>query len=151
MRHLILLLPILFNTAYLQAQSSAIGRLNAAFDGRVRFSIDGDELTVDHYQGGAHVRQDITYLEFLDSSSVTYVEEEAAVVVKCLAEQESCIQKEVFKTERITGTGRMTLSMPAGDPARGEAMAALRQLIAGEQERIVHHERATNTKPRRKN
>lgn len=151
MRHALLLFPLVLRTAVLPAQSAAIERLNAAFDGRVRFSIDDDELIVDHFQDGVLVRQDITYLEFLDSTSVAYVEEESAMVVKCLAEQADCIQKEVFKTERITTTGRITMVMPPDDPSRSAAMAALRQLLHVAEERTARRERETNTRPRRKN
>lgn len=154
---LIIAAVVLLSPARAQFASPALeapgklDELNAAFDGRVRFDYDrAGRLVADHYDQTGRFRQDVVYLEHLDPSSVTWITEESAIVVKCLASEEQCIVKELFKSGKVVPTARMNMNMPAGDPARERAMDALRSLISGEQERLARNARETKARPARK-
>lgn len=144
------LLLCLVGAIDLAAQTTPLNAVNAAFGDRARFSMDGDQLVIDLYDGATHVRQDVAYPEHLDTNSVAWSAEEAAIVVKCLGDQAGCVMKEVFKSGKVTPTNRSALPAPEGEIARNAALAALRAWIAAEQVRLARLASETNTRPRRK-
>lgn len=149
-----LLVPTLMATAQtmvLAPVPTSVAELNAAFEGTVKFKADDrGRLTADHFDASGRFRQDVMLVEFLDPASVGWSAEENAIVVKCGTGEPQCIDKEIFKLGSIKHTGRSNMAISGGEAARDRAIAALRQVIVDEQERIAALDRATNRRPERK-
>ncbi|MBS1581153.1 MAG: hypothetical protein JST66_03030 [Bacteroidetes bacterium] len=108
--------------------------VNGHFHGIAGFTIDREErLVVDLYDGGARYRQDVVYVEFLDPAAFAFSPEENVVMLKCTDEHGRCIDKELFKLNTISHTGRMNLPVPAGDPGGTQALALLGKLVRDKQ------------------
>lgn len=130
----------LLTSARSQAQETQAGlaQVNELFAGQVRFKIyKRDRLVADFFDQSGHYRQDVVYLEFLDTEAISFNAEEQVVMLRCADGHAQCIDKEVFKLNTIRHMGRMNLPLPAGDPDGSKAIAALALLIGQAQAAIT--------------
>lgn len=131
---------------YAQDVDARLAIANEIFDGKVKFRIDRDDrLIADLFSEQGLVRQDVAYVEFLSPDSISYSQEEQAVVLKCKTGEAQCIDKEIFKLNAIRHTGRSAL--PISPEKKNEAIAALGAVIRAAQEaQVAERTRATMPK-----
>lgn len=144
---------LFFSAALIQARSpiTILQELNALYGGSVRFKIDQeDRLVADLFDHTGHFRQDVVYIEFLDTAGFKYSEEEAAVVMTCASDHANCIEKEVFRMNVIRHTGRSVLPVAAGDRDGAQAIGLLSALVSEAQHAIALKEAETHARPQRK-
>lgn len=145
---------LLLSTAVpIQARSPIVilQELNALYGGSVRFKIDQeDRLVTDLFDHTGHFRQDVVYIEFLDTAGFKYSEEEAALVLTCASDHANCIEKEVFRMNVIRHTGRSVLPVPAGDAEGSRAIGLLVALVGEAQQAIAQKAAETHARPQRK-
>ncbi len=111
-------------------QSTALGRLNKAFNGQVVFALDRqDRLTADHMQDRQHIRQDVVYVEFLDADKVEWNSAERSIVLLCAEAHPQCIDKEIFKLNTVRHTGRCPIAWPGDEDLAEQVIADLREVI----------------------
>lgn len=132
-------------------QVDDLAAANAAFMGQVTFKIDKHQrLVADHFDGGLRSRQDIGQLSDLDPATVSYSEEEDAVVLKCLPDKPQCLSKEIFKLDVLRLTSRITLPRPSNDEGGALTMEVLRELITAKQAELQQDTAETPMRPSRK-
>ena len=65
------------------------------------------------------MRQDVVYIEFLDSTAVRWSEQERAVEMACAEAHGQCIDKEIFHLGTVRHTGEARFRFPKeGRPTR---------------------------------
>ena len=128
----------------------ALSRVQSAFGPEYRFKVDReDRLVIDLLKQGRPVRQDVVYIEFLDSTAVRWSEQERAVEMACAEAHGQCIDKEIFHLGTVRHTGRSTLPLPEGRPT-DEAVVAMRGLIVAGQARVAGKGLETHRRPDRR-
>lgn len=137
-------------TGHGQDLSDELARVRSAFGPTYRFEVDRqDRLVIDLLRDGRPARQDVVYLEFLDTAGVRWSEAERSVELSCLDARGQCIDKEIYHLGTVRHTGRSALPLPEGRAA-DEAVEALRELIVAGRDRVRAHDLETHRRPSRK-
>jgi hypothetical protein len=98
---------IIFCTNYSFGQditlTETLKYLNTKLDGKYKFDVKNGQMFLKCFKDGKVYRDDNAYLNDIDPFSVTYIQSENAVVMKCLENSLDCIRR-TFK--QGTGTSK---------------------------------------------
>lgn len=133
------LLPCLvMATDPLRSIAQDLQALNELHQGRLKFRVDKeDRLVIDHFDGSGHFRQDLVYIEFLDTATFVFDTDEQAIMLACRIDQANCMGKELFRMNTIRRTGRANLPTVASDPEGAHTIALLRSIVRATVQRQV--------------
>lgn len=96
----IILLLLFFSAKFSFSQgitlTETLTYLNEKFKGKYVFDVKAGQLTLDCYNNGTKIRQDKVYISDLNPLSLTYSEEEKAVILKCLDDKGDCIDRRLL-------------------------------------------------------
>lgn len=147
----LLLLTLCTLPFQLLAQADELAAVNSTFSGSVVFKIDKkQQLVMDFFDAGGRFRQDIATVEELDPDAISFSPEENAVVLKCRADKEKCMTKEIFKLDVVRLSSRSTLPRPGSDVAGEAAIAQLKALLLASENALMAFPGETTTRRSRK-
>jgi hypothetical protein len=107
--------------------------LNEKFRDKYTFDMKNGQLILDCFTDGKKIREDRVYVVELDPFSVTFSDEEKAVIVKCLDDKGDCIDRRLFIRKDKNYYKRIAFLMDGADE----------KSIKGVQNAIIHMIRLT--------